>query len=188
MNHKYKAGRRVMNWRVGVMSIAILWCAVTGYYSNMDDTYVAEKKQDVFMKPIVVVAPKVKTTHKEVIESKIAHYFPRNAKVMVAIAKAESGLSMEAKGYNCFYNHSQTKVYRERVKGSYSSACLPKDRVYAYSVDCFALQRNYQGQECPKGVTLDQHLQDVASLSRVQGLQAWAAFNNKSYEKHLASK
>ena len=192
---KYKNSRqygyRVINWRVLVLSSALLWCAVMGSYSGEDRVYVRE--QDPVMTPIVVEVEKpvkkvVVKTDKATIEAKIRHYFPRNADTMVAIAKAESHLSMEAKGYNCFYNSNKTKVYRERVKGSYSDACLPQDRVYAWSVDCFVLQKNYIGTECPKGVTLDAHLKEVAALSRVQGLEAWHAFNNGSYEVHLANK
>ena len=107
---------------------------------------------------------------------------------MIPIAYAESGLDPKAQGFNCFYNKDETVVYSTRVKGSHSTACKPSHRVYAWSVDCFALQRNYIGKVCPKGVTLDQHLKEVADLSRVQGLKAWSSYNEGKHIKHLANK
>ncbi len=121
------------------------------------------------------------------VEAQIKQHFPRSHVVMLAIAKAESNLDNTAKGYNCYYNKQNTIVYTERVKGSHSQACLPTHRKYAYSVDCFILQRNYKGKECPKNVTLTQHLEEVAALSKVQGLSAWSAYNNQSYKKYLAT-
>lgn len=116
------------------------------------------------------------------IEDKIMQYFPRNGKIMIAIAHAESNMNNDAKGYNCYYNSDNTIVYMEKVKGSHSGVCKKHHRVYAWSVDCFVLQKNYKGKECPTGVTLDQHLQEVADLSRAQGLEAWSSYRNG---KHL---
>lgn len=168
--------RNIFTWRVGVLSATILWCAVAGAYSNEDTSYVVEKQVPVVATTTPVIR-KVLTT-----EDKIMHYFPRNGKTMIAVAKAESHMSMQAKGYNCYYNKDETIVYTEKVKGSHSTSCKPSHRSYAWSVDCFVLQKNYKGKECPTGVTLDQHLQEVADLSRVQGLEAWASYNDG---KHL---
>lgn len=137
-----------------------------------DQVYVRE------VKPVEATVVEVK---EETMEQKIVKHFPRSHKTMIAIAYAESGMKMEAKGFNCYYNDDMTIVYETRVKGSHSAACKPSHRKYAWSVDCFALQRNYKGQECPKGVTVDAHLEEVAELSKVQGLQAWSSFNNGRY-------
>lgn len=180
-NHKRVIYNR-LNWRTAVISLAIFWCAVTGYYSNQDNTYVADAPEvSVFMTATVVES-------EPTIEDKIKVYFPRSWKTMIAIAHAESGMNMNAKGYNCFYNKDETVVYETRVKGAHSGACKKEHRVYAHSVDCFALQKNYKGKECPTSVTVDEHLKEVAELSKVQGLSAWAAFNNGSYKKYLATK
>lgn len=133
------------------------------------------------IKPVVAPATAVPS-----IEDKIHQYFPRSYKTMIAVAKAESHMSMDAKGYNCFYNKDETIVYTTRVAGSHSRACKEGHRKYAWSVDCFVLQKNYKGQQCPKGMTLDKHLQEVADLSRVQGLSAWTSYNDGKHLKYLA--
>jgi len=130
---------------------------------------------------IEATVPVTKENSKKEIEAKIKHYFPRSWRTMIPIAYAESGLNPEAKGWNCYYNEKETVVYTSKVKGSHSTACKKSHRVYAYSVDCNVLQRNVKGQVCPKQ-SLDEHLKEVAELSKVQGLQAWSAYNQG---KHL---
>lgn len=156
--------------------IGLTMCFVVmmqGYADWGDETYVAE--------------PEIVATSTPVdFEAKIRQHFPKSHKTMIAIAKAESGLSMNATGYNCYYNEDETIAYSSKVKGSHSAACHKEHRRYSYSVDCFLLQRNYIGlTECPKNVTIDQHLKEVARLSKVQGFQAWYAYQNKSYLKYL---
>lgn len=181
-NHSRSYGSRITNWRTLVMSISILACLVLANYGNQDKVYVAEApKEEAFMVPVVVTPPPT-------IEDKIREYFPKSWPTMIAIAHAESHMKMTAQGFNCFYNKYETVVYQTRVKGAHSAACKPGHRKYAYSTDCFVLQRNYKGQKCPQGVTIDEHLEEVAELSKRQGLEAWSAFNNGSYKKHLTSK
>lgn len=155
-------------------------------------TYIKEKEQVTVV--IAQVSPdtlKVSVTgpvdEQEVIIQKIKDYFPRNADTMVAIAKAESHLNPEAKGYNCWYNAKETIVYTTKVKGSHSTSCKVSHRMYAYSVDCGVLQKNYKGRTCPVE-SLDQHLEIVRDLSLLQGLEAWSAYNNGSYKKYLTVK
>lgn len=136
------------------------------------------------------------TVHKDVIEyvvasttptveDKIRQYFPRSWKTMIAISKAETHgtMSMDSKGWNCYYY--QGVATTTPIRGG-SMACKVKDRHLAWSVDCFLLQKNYKGQQCPKGMTLDKHLQEVADLSRVQGLSAWTSYNDGKHLKYLA--
>ncbi len=170
--HSYNYGRRI-NWRTLTIAFSIAACFFLAHYGNIDNTYVAEP--NVYMSPVVVTPPPT-------VEDKIRSYFPRSWKTMIAVAHAESGMSMDAKGYNCYYYRG--KATTTPIKGG-SKACDVVDRPLAYSVDCFVLQRNYKGQQCPEGVTLDQHLKEVSELSKVQGLQAWSAYNNNSYKKHL---
>lgn len=179
-NHSRSYGSRITNLRTLVMSISILACLVLANYGNQDKVYVAEAPQvEAFLVPVVVTPP-------ETTEDKIKFYFPKSWKTMIAIAHAESRMDMNAQGFNCFYNDDMTIVYKTRVKGSHSAACKPSHRHLAYSTDCFVLQRNYKGQKCPQGVTIDEHLEEVAELSKVQGLEAWSAYKNKSYLKYLA--
>ena len=181
-NHSRSYGSRIINWRTLVMSISILGCLVLANYGNVEKVYVAEKPQEqVFMAPVIVEP-------EETIEEKFQRYFPKSHKTMLAIAKAESGMKMESKGYNCFYNDDMTIVYKERVKGSHSAACKPSHRKFAHSVDCFILQDNQsKSRECPKDVTVDQHLEEMAELSRICGLDCWWAYKNGSYKKYLAN-
>lgn len=172
-------GGRVLNWRTVVLSATIVFCAVLGSHVNDDNMYV--KDQDVFMKPVVVVP-------EPTIEEKIKEYFPRNWKTMIAVAHAESHMNMNAVGYNCYMNEDETIVYKTKVAGSHSGSCPKKWRSYAWSVDCFILQRNYPGRKtCPEGVTIDMHLRESAELSRVQGLSAWVTYNTKTHERYLAT-
>ncbi len=176
-SHSRQYGNRVTNPYTIIFSTAIfcIWL-ISG--NDYEDTYVAEKKTEVFMQAVVVDHPQ-----DESIETKIRHYFPRNGKTMIAVAHAESGMSMKAKNYNCYY--SEGKATTTRIIGG-SKACKVEDRGMAWSVDCFALQRNYIGKECPKGVTVDEHLKEVADLSRVQGLHAWTVYRTGAYKKYLA--
>lgn len=177
-SHKYNYGGRVLNWRTAVVSITILWCAIAGYHSDRDEVYVREP--DVFMKPIVVDMPE-----NESIETKIRKYFPRNATTMVAVAHAESNLNHNAVNWNCYYSHGVATT--TKVKGG-SRSCDKKDRALAWSMDCGVLMKNYIGvKQCPK-VDVDEHLQEMAELSKVRGFQPWVAYTNGSYKKYLANK
>lgn len=170
------------NWRIWAISSTLLFCLIAANYGNQDKVYVAEQpKVEAFLVPIIVEP-------EETIEEKFKRHFPRSYKTMLAIAKAESGMKMESKGYNCFYNDDMTIVYKERVKGSHSAACKPSHRNFAHSVDCFILQDNQpKSRECPKDVTVDQHLEEMAELSRICGLDCWWAYKNGSYKKYLAN-
>lgn len=152
----------------------------TNYADTLDErTYVREET------PITV---EVTLSEKDVIIAKIKANFPRNGEVVVAIAKAESRLNPNAVGYNCYYNSDETKVYTTRVKGAHSTHCKRGHEKYSWSIDCGILQKNYVGlKSCPT-VTIDEHLKEVAELSRSQGLSAWSAYNNESYKKFLTVK
>lgn len=174
---KIKLGRgvnqhkRTYNKEIGVL-LGLIVCFLVmshGVADYGDEKYVAE---------VVKETP----TQKESIEDKIKKHFPKSYNTIIPIAHAESRMNNDAKNWNCFYNKDKTVVYTERVKGSHSTFCKFEHRKYAHSVDCFVLQRNYKGQHCPN-ITIDEHLEDVAELSRVQGLNAWISYKNGS---HLA--
>lgn len=177
---KIKLGRginqykRTYNKECGALLglIAIFVIMSHGIADYGDEKYVVEVKQEIKKTP----------TQKESVEDKIRKYFPRSHATIIPIAYAESGMNNKAVNYNCFYNKDETIVYETRVKGSHSTFCKKEHRKYAHSVDCFVLQRNYKGKTCPN-ITIDEHLQDVAKLSRVQGLNAWVSYQNGS---HLA--
>jgi hypothetical protein len=184
-SHKYKHGSRI-NWRTLTISLSIAGCFFVSNYSNRDDTYYAdEPKVSVYMEAVVVEA----TSTPESVEDKIKHYFKRSSTTMLAIAHAESGMRMESINWNCYYNKDKTIVYETRVKGSHGAACKKEHRKYAFGVDCFLLQAHYPGRkDCPKDVTIDEHLQEMAELSKKRSFQPWVAYNNGSYKKFLASK
>lgn len=72
-------------------------------------------------------------------------------------------------------------MHRE-LKVHIDLACKKQHRIYSWSIDCFLLQKNYIGlKTCPKDVTVDEHLKEVAELSKVCGFKCWSAYNNKSY-------
>jgi hypothetical protein len=177
-SHSRKYGNRINPLSIGIaLVIGLLWCCTPGQY---DDTYIAVPEKT----EVKVVAQELT---KEDIELKIKQYFPKSYKTMIPIAYAESGLNQQAQGFNCFYNKDEIVVYSIRVKGSHSTACKKSHRVYAYSTDCNVLQKNVKGKVCPKQ-TLDEHLKEVAELSKVQHFNGWSAYNNGSYKKYLANK
>jgi hypothetical protein len=177
-SHKYKTGRRVMNWRVWVIVLTIISVWVMSHYGNMDNTYTREHAT-------TTVAVLIKAEVRPTIEEKIKQYFPRSHKTITAIAHAESHMNVNAKGYNCFYNEDETIVYTSKVKNSHSTSCKKSHRSFAWSVDCGLLQLNSKGKVCPKE-TIDEHLQRAANLSRIQGTQAWVTYNNNLHIKYLA--
>lgn len=180
-SHAYKYGSRVLNWRVAVLSITIVWCAVMGYHADDDNTYVREPDEMAVFMTATVVEPE------PTIEEKFQQYFPKNHRTMLAIAKAESGLNESAQNWNCWYNKDETIVYKSKVKGSHSTSCKKQDRKHAWSMDCNILQASYIGvKECPK-LTIDQHLKEMAELSKVQGFGAWFSWRDGKHLKYLAS-
>lgn len=163
--------------------IGIVMCLVIFALPNKEEE-VVERPPLTVHKDVIEYVP-IKETSTPTVEDKILQYFPRNGKTMIAISKAETNgtMSMDSKGWNCYYYHGAATT--TPIKGG-SMACKVKDRHLAWSVDCFVLQKNYIGQQCPKGMTLDKHLQEVADLSRVQGLEAWTTYNNGKHLKYLA--
>lgn len=167
---------------VTLLFVAFMTVAHSHASTADERTYIREET------PITVEVTVTETlSDKDVIVAKIRAHFPRNADVMVAIAQAESHLNPEAIGYNCFYNKDETTVYTTRVSGSHSTHCKPSHRAFAWSIDCGILQRNYVGAKTCPDITIDEHLEDVANLSRKQGLTAWSSYNNNSYKKYLAN-
>lgn len=125
------------------------------------------------------------TYSREQMEAKVKQYFPRSWKQIMVIVQAEGGWSMEKKNYNCFYPGYWEKYKRDdghigyrphvtswvpvedQVEGILSTSCAKKDVKMAWSVDCFLLQKNYIGRkECPSDVTIDEHLKQIADMSK----------------------
>ena len=125
----------------------------------------------------------------ETMEQKIVKHFPKSHVTMIAIAKAESGMRNTAVNYNCYYNDDMTIVYETKVKGSHGASCKKGHEKYSFGVDCFVLQAHYEGRKsCPTDVTLDQHLEEMAKLSKVRSFQPWVSYNRGLHEKYLANK
>jgi len=204
-SHAYNYGGR-LNIRVFfvVISMFVLVYLLPHYAQKYDNNYVNEKyaleKAEIALKEAKLALLKEECSKsgshvengkcvysKAEIEARIKLHFPRSYVTMIAIAKAESRLSITAKNYNCFYNDDMSIVYKTRVKGSHSTSCKKEHRSYSYSVDCNVLQRNIQGQKCPIQ-TLDEHLEDVAKLSRIQGKEAWSAYNAGLHLPYLTQK
>lgn len=107
------------------------------------------------------------------IEEEIVSMFPEEPKLALAIFKAESGLNIHAKGWNCKY-------------GQISKACRPEDRPKAWSVDCGVAQINVPGQKCSSDLfNLDKNLEIAREKYEKRGWQPWVAYKNNSYKKYL---
>lgn len=123
---------------------------------------------------------------KDLVKSKIKQYFPNSHVTMTAIAMAESHLNNDAINWNCYYNKDKSIVYTTKVKGSHSTFCKPEHRKYSWSIDCFALMKNYPGlKTCPADVTLDEHLKEMADLSKKRNFQPWSSYNSGAHEQYL---
>lgn len=179
-SHTYKHGGRVLGWRVWVIVGTIFAIWVLSHYGNMDNTYTREHPVTV-----TVTVTKVVPSQPETVEEKIIRYFPRSNVTMLAIAKAESNLNNNAINYNCWYD-KKGKISTTYVKGG-GRSCKVEDRKYSFGVDCFVLQSHYPGRKtCPKNVTIDQHLQEMAELSKKRSFQPWSSYNQGLHTKYLA--
>lgn len=108
----------------------------------------------------------------ESIETKILEAF-NGDKVALAVAKSESGLDPNAKGWNCKY-------------GTKSTSCKPEDRGKAWSVDCGIYQINSVTKDCPE------HLMDVEvniaiakEMQSKRGWSPWVGYWNGQWKNHL---
>lgn len=99
--------------------------------------------------------------------------FGSKAKIAKAILTHESGLKLDAVGYNCYY-------------GGKSKACKKNDIHKAWSVDCGIAQINVKGKKCPKELfTLEGNFEEVERIYKTQGLNAWVSYKTGAYKKYL---
>lgn len=107
-----------------------------------------------------------------VIEAKILEAFDGD-KVAVAVAKSESGLDPNAKGYNCRY-------------GNRSTSCKPEDRHKAWSVDCGVYQINTLAKECPDHLMdVDTNIRIAKEMQSKRGWNPWVGYWNGQWKNHL---
>lgn len=107
------------------------------------------------------------------LEEHIGEIFGSDSKVAIAVLKHESGLNLNAKGWNCIY-------------GGKSTSCKIPDRKYAWSVDCGIAQVNVKGTECPAELlTLEGNMKQVERIYKTQGLNAWVSYKTGAYKKYL---
>lgn len=187
-SHSYHYGKRI-SWRAIVISLTITGCAYASHLGQQHQLALAQDEKVVeFPKAEVQVVtakePKPHNPSKEEVVQLIKQYFPKNSKTMIAVAMAESHLDHNAQNWNCWYNKNETMVYKDKVKGSHSTSCHKEDRVYSWSVDCGVLMKNYIAQECPQ-VPVEEHIKEMAELSKKRGFTPWMAFVNKSYLAYL---
>jgi hypothetical protein len=91
------------------------------------------------------------------IEDLIREYFPECPDTMIAIAKAESLLDVEAVGFN--------------RNGSKDCGVLQINSIHGYDCDWLKVPEN--------------NLRAGRRIFELQGLQAWSTFNNKRYKNFL---
>lgn len=122
---------------------------------------------------------------KPTLEQHIERIFGEKAKVAMATFKAESGLKLDAKGYNCMYQKTVIENGKAKIK-SFSKSCKKEDRYRAWSVDCGLAQVNVRGQVCPRELlTVEGNMKQVEKIYKSQGMLAWSAYKNGSYKKYL---
>lgn len=115
----------------------------------------------------------------ETIETKIASTFAGVETVALAVAKGESGLDPNAKGWNCRY-------WSESLKRMESKSCKPEDRHKAWSVDCGLFQINHIGKECPAHLfNPTENIEIAKGMWEKRGFSPWVAYWNGQYKNHL---
>ena len=109
----------------------------------------------------------------EGVEALIEKVFHEEPKIALAVAKGESGLKVDAKGWNCRY-------------GKKSTSCKVADRGKAWSVDCGLYQINVIAKECPEHLlNPDENIQVARKMYEARKWSPWVAFNNKQYLNHI---
>ena len=127
----------------------------------------AYKAQRLEADPPVIVPP--------TFEQSIQRIFGSQTKVALAVFKAESQNNEKAINYNCIY-------------GGKSTFCKPQDVYKAHSVDCGAAQINVKGKVCPPELlTKEGSIPYIEKIYKTQGLKAWVAYSNKSFQRYLES-
>ena len=124
----------------------------------------------------------VQSTTKEI----ISRYFEgEDAKVAYAIIKAESGGNIRATGYNCYYKDGI--VHSERVQGARSTHCKKGHEIYAWSVDCSYIQRNFPGRkECPEYTfDLEWNIKEMKKLHQERGWKPWVTYTSGKYLAYM---
>lgn len=144
--------------------------------SDRDDTLAKESQKQTLGSPSDNQPSSVRASS---VETQIHEAFGKNGKLAVAVAKAESSLRSDAKGWNCYYWYNSKR---------YSGACKPDDRHKAWSVDCGIFQINVKGQECPTELYDVKHNIKVAkSMSESErGWKHWWTYNTGKYLKFLS--
>lgn len=120
----------------------------------------------------VVGGTQVSSVSGSVIEAKILEAF-NGDRVALAVAKGESGLDPNAKGYNCKY-------------GTRSTSCKPEDRHKAWSVDCGIYQINTIAKDCPEHLLdPETNIEIAKKMQEKRGWNPWVAFWNGQYKNHM---
>jgi hypothetical protein len=123
------------------------------------------------------------------IELAIAEYFRDEGLSAVqeaaAIFRHESGLQLNAKGWNCEY---EKWSWRHGRKIKVYTACKPEDRGSAknWSVDCGVAQINVRGQVCPAELmTLEGNLAAAKKLYDERGFEPWVSKERGYYRQFM---
>lgn len=96
-------------------------------------------------------------------------YGPEKQFQALNVAKNESGLRVDAMGYNCRY-------------GEYSQACKAEDRHRAWSVDCGLFQINVIGKTCPTELFDPKvNIEKAVKMYNSRGWKPWVAAKNLGY-------
>jgi hypothetical protein len=114
----------------------------------------AKEEEEVIQEEEVSSSPSPEVT----LEDKIRKLFPEDPEVMLAIAKAESGLNT-------------TEVNRANTNGTIDVGIFQINSVWGYS-------EAYLKDE-------DNNLEVAREVYDTQGITAWAVYNNKKYLKYL---
>lgn len=119
------------------------------------------------------------------VKSLISYHFEgEDAKIALAIIKAESHGNTRAVGYNCFYT-SDGIVHSERVQGARSTSCKKGHEKYSWSIDCGKIQKNFPGKkECPE-YAFDEEW-SIAEMKRLHNERGWKPWVTYTSGKYLA--
>lgn len=93
--------------------------------------------------------------------------------IAVAVARGESGLDPNARGWNCRYR-------------GVSTSCRIEDRGNAWSVDAGLFQINSMGKVFPQELfDIDKNIEVARKMYETRGFSPWVAYKNGQYLNHI---
>lgn len=155
LNYKLRVRMVPTSYKAFICFLGVV-IGASGMYVSLSYENVLERNT-IIIENAFASTQQVETVKELTIEEKIAKAFPENPKVMIAIAKAESGLNPMAAHKN--------------TNGTHDTGLFQVNSIHGYS-DLDMLD-------------VDKNIAAARAIYEKQGIVAWSTFNNNSFSKFL---